>query len=135
MRVRIKAIDTLGQMKAKDATPLLIQQLFMRDTDLPTKRRILACLGKIGDTRATGPILDFLGRDVDPAARGNAIFSLGDIGDPAAVLPLQAIANDGDPMLRGIASEALRKIRAKPAPSVVPSAFANERRQAGAATQ
>ena len=135
MRIRIKAIDTLGQMKAKDATPPLIQQLFMRDTDLQTKRRILACLGKIGDTRATTPILDFLARDVDPAARGNAIFALGDIGDPAAVKPLQAIANDGDPMLRGIAADALKKINAKPAPSVVPSAFANERRQADAAAK
>ena len=135
MRIRVKAIDTLGNIKAKEATPLLIQQLFMRDTDLQTKRRILACLGKIGDTRATTPILDFLARDVDPAARGNAIFALGDIGDPAAVKPLQAIANDGDPMLRGIAADALKKINAKPAPSVVPSAFANERRQADAAAK
>jgi HEAT repeat protein len=127
MSVRIKAIDTLGQIKAKDATPLLIQQLFMRDTDLGTKRRILACLGKIGDTRATTPIVDFLARDVDPAARGNAIFALGDIADPAAIPPLQAIANDGDPMLRGLASDALRKIRDRPAPSVVPPALADDR--------
>ena len=133
MRIRIKAIDTLGQMKAKDATPPLIQQLFMRDTDLPTKRRILACLGKIGDSRATSPILDFLARDLDPDARGNAIFALGDIGDPAAVAPLETIASNGDPMLRPIAADALKKIRAKPAPSLVPSAFANDRRQAGGA--
>ena len=129
MRIRIKAIDTLGELKAKEATPLLIQQLFMRDTDVPTKRRILACLGKIGDTRATGPILDFLSRDGDPAARGNAIFALGDIGDPAAIGPLEAIAGDGDPMLRGIAGEALRKIRGRPAPAVVPPALANDRRR------
>src|SRR4029077_16602643 len=133
MRIRIKAIDTLGQMKAKEATPLLIQQLFMRDTDLGTKRRILACLGKIGDTRATGPILDFLARDVDPAARGNAIFALGDIADPSAVAPLQAIANDGDPVLRGIAADALRKIHDRPAPAVVPPALARDRREAGTA--
>ena len=131
MSVRIKAIDTLGQIKAKEATSLLIQQLFMRDTDLGTKRRILACLGKIGDSRATGPIVDFLGRDIDPAARGNAIFALGDIGDTAAVPPLEAIANDGDPMLRGLASEAIRKIRTRPAPAVVPPALAVDRRGAG----
>jgi len=133
MRIRVKAIDVLGQVKAKDATPLLIQQLFMRDTDLATKRRILACLGKIGDSRATGPIVDFLGRDVDPAARGNAIFALGDIGDPAAIAPLESIANDGDPALRGLASEAVRKIRARPAPTVVPPALAVDRRAPGAA--
>jgi HEAT repeat protein len=131
MSIRIKAIDTLGQIKAKDATPLLIQQLFMRDTDLGTKRRILASLGKIGDTRATGPITDFLARDMDPGVRGNAIFALGDIGDTAAMPPLQAIANNGDPMLRGLAAEAMRKIRERPAPAVVPPALAVDRREAG----
>ena len=128
MRIRIKAIDTLGQIKAKEAIPLLVQQLFMRDTDLGTKRRILVSLGKIGDDRATRPIIDFMSRDVDPSARGNAIFALGDIGDPAAIAPLEAIANDGDPGLRGLAAESIRKIRARPAPSVVPPALAVDRR-------
>jgi HEAT repeat protein len=130
MRIRIKAIDTLGNIKATDATPLLIQQLFMRDTDLGTKRRILACLGKIGDERATSPILDFLARDVDPDAQGNAIFALGDIGDPAAVPALEAIARDGnDERLRALAQDAIRKIRAKPAPPLVPPALAGDGRR------
>ena len=134
MRVRIKAIDTLGRTKAKDATPLLVQQLFMRDTDLGTKQRILASLGNIGDKRATGPILDFLARNVDPAVRGNAIFALGDIGDPAALPPLEALATDGkDPLLRSLAADAVRKIRARPAPAVVPPALAVERRDQGRA--
>ena len=132
MRIRIKAIDTLGQIKAKEATPLLIQQLFMRDTDLGTKRRILACLGKIGDTRATGPIVDFMARDVDPAVRGNAIYALGDIGDPAAIPALDALAKDGaDPALRALAGEAVRKIRARPEPAVVPPALAERRERGG----
>jgi HEAT repeat protein len=134
MRIRIKAIDTLGQIKAKDATPLLIQQLFMRDTDLGTKQRILACLGKIGDTAATGPIMDFLARDVDPGLRGNAIFALGDIGDPTAVPVLEAIARDGDPVLRGLAADSVKKIRARPAPAVVPPALAVDRRGPGSNT-
>ena len=134
MRVRIKAIDTLGHAKAKDATPLLVQQLFMRDTDLGTKQRILASLGKIGDKRATGPIMDFLSRNVDPAVRGNAIFALGDIGDPAALPSLEALAKDGeDPLLRSLAVEAARKIRARPAPAVVPPALAVDRRGQGGA--
>jgi HEAT repeat protein len=134
MRIRIKAIDTLGQIKAKEATSLLIQQLFMRDTDLGTKQRILASLGKIGDTHATGPIVDFLARDVDPTVRGNAIFALGDIGDPAAIPALEALTKDGqDPVLRTLASDAIRKIRARPAPAVVPPALA-ERRDRAAAT-
>jgi len=134
MRVRIKAIDTLGHIKAKDATPLLVQQLFMRDTDLGTKQRILASLGRIGDTRATGPIMDFLSRDVDPAVRGNAIFALGDIGDPAALPSLEVLARDAqDPLLRSLAAEAARKIRARPAPAVVPRALAVDRRDQGGA--
>lgn len=128
-RVRIKAIDTLGLVRAKDATPLLVQQLFMRDIDLGTKRRILACLGKIGDTRSTRPILDFLARDVDPAARGTAIFALGEIGDQSAVPALDAIANNGDERLQGLAREASRKIRERPAPAFVPPALAIDERR------
>jgi hypothetical protein len=118
MRIRIKAIDTLGQIRAKEATPLLIQQLFMRDTDLGTKRRILACLGKIGDTRATGPIVDFMARDVDPAVRGNAIYALGDIGDPAAIPALDALAKDGaDPALARARERSGTEDPARPEPA------------------
>jgi HEAT repeat protein len=130
-RIRIKAIDTLGRIQAKEAVPLLIQQLFMRDTDLGTKQRILVSLGKIGDERATGAIIDFMSRDLDPAVRGNAIFALGDIGDPAALPSLEALSKETQaPVLRGLAVEAIRKIHAKPAPSVVIPALANDQRQA-----
>ena len=131
MRIRIKAIDTLGNAHAKEATGLLIQQLFLRGTDLPTKQRILAALGKIGDPRATGPILDILSRDIDPAVRGNAIFALGEIGDRAALSALESLAKDGpDDVLRRLAVEAARKIRDRPAPAVVPPALAVDHRPA-----
>jgi HEAT repeat protein len=133
MPIRIKAIDTLGNIKAKEAVPVLIQRLFMRDTDLGTKQHILAALGKIGDTRATQPITDFLARDVDPAVRGNAIFALGELGDEAALPALEAIASDGEQaMLKGLAQEAIRRIQRRPAPSVVLPALAVERRTPGA---
>ena len=129
MRIRIKAIDTLGNAHAKEATGLLIQQLFLRGTDLPTKQRILAALGKIGDPRATGPILDILSRDIDPAVRGNAIFALGEIGDRAALSALESLAKAGpDDVLRRLAVEAARKIRDRPAPAVVPPALAVDHR-------
>lgn len=129
MAIRVKAIDTLGQIKAKEATSLLVQQLFMRDTDLGTKRRILAALGKIGDERATKPIIDFLARDVDPAIRGNAIYALGDIGDRSAVPTLESLAkNSDDASLRAVATEAIRRINQKPPPDVQPPALAIERR-------
>jgi HEAT repeat protein len=130
-RIRIKAIDALGRIHAKEAVPILIQQLFMRDTDLGTKQRILVSLGKIGDERATSPIVDFMARDLDPAVRGNAIFALGDIGDPAALPSLEALSKEtDDPILRGLVVDAIRKIHAKPAPSVELPALANDRRKA-----
>ena len=132
MRIRVKAIDTLGQIRAKEATPLLVQELTMRDTDLGTKRRILVCLGKIGDERATAAIVDFLARDIDPAARGNAIFALGDIGDRKALPALDSLAKGtSDDTLRALAEDAIRKIQTKPAAAVVPPALAVDRRGAG----
>ena len=133
-RIRIKAIDTLGNIRAKDATPLLVQQLFMRDTDIPTKQRILVALGKIGDPRSTRSIVDFMSRNIDSATRGNAIYALGDIGDRAALPPLEALARDSqDEAQRRLANEAIRKIREKREPEVLPPALAGDRRQQGEA--
>jgi HEAT repeat protein len=131
-RVRVKAIDMLGQVRAKEATPLLTQRLFLRDTDLGTKQHILASLGKIGDPRATGPLLDFLERDVDPAIRGNAIYALGDIGDRAALARLEEFAaSSEDENLRRLATAAVKKIRARPEPELVVPALAVDRRGEG----
>ena len=56
-RVMAKAIDSLGNLRATEATPVLIQHLFLRSTAPLVKRRLLASLGKIGDTRAAAPIV------------------------------------------------------------------------------
>jgi HEAT repeat protein len=130
MRIRVKAIDVLGQIHANEATPILIQRLFMRDTDVGTKQHILASLGKIGDDRATKPIVDFMLRDMETEIRGNAVFALGEIGDKSALPALETIAKeDADPRLRNVAAEAIRKINEKPAPEVVPPALAGDRRR------
>jgi len=129
-RVSIKAIDMLGVARAKDATPFLTQRLFLRDIDLGTKQHILASLGKIGDPRATAPILDFLERDLHPSVRGNAIFALGDIGDRAALKPLEELAETtDDENLRRLANMAIRKIHERPEPEVVVPALAVDRRR------
>ena len=112
LRVRAKAIDLCGDLRATAATPVLIQQLFMADTPEPVKRRILASLGKIGDPRAAGPISEFLQRDLDPAMRGIAIFALGEIGSGESLTPLNEIQRtDGNATLRRLASEASNKVR------------------------
>jgi HEAT repeat protein len=129
---RIKSIDTLGNMQADEAVGSLVQQLFMRDTDRNTKQHILVALGKIGDERATKPIVDFLARGGDVAVRGNAIYALGEIGDKTALPPLEHIEKDGDDeALRTLARSAAQRIRDKPAPEVLPPALAADRRRGG----
>jgi HEAT repeat protein len=131
--VRLRAIDVLGQIRAKEAVGPLVQQLFMRGTDEITKQHLLVSLGRIGDPRAVKPIVDFLARDNGRRIQGNAIFALGDIGDDEALAPLGRIAEEtGDPSLRSVAKDAMRKIRDRPAPEVVPSAMAQERLRAQA---
>ena len=116
VRVQAKAIDMLGEMRANEATPVLIQYLFLRTTEPQMKQRILASLGKIGDPRAAQPIVEFLHRDLDPATRGTAIYALGDIGSSDAVQPLSEISvGDRDATARRLASEALNKVQAQQA--------------------
>lgn len=111
-RVQVKAIEVLGEMRASDATPVLVQQLFIRSTRPELKRRILAALGKIGDSTASRPIVEFLQRDLDSATRGTAIYALGDIGAADAVDELKKISeSDKDATLRRLAREALGKVQ------------------------
>lgn len=112
MRVRAKAIDACGDLRATPATPVLVQQLFMKDTSTDVKKRILASLGKIGDNRAAQPITEFLAHDIDKATRGTAIYALGDIGAPGTLATLDTLAQDeDDPTLKRIAREAANKVR------------------------
>jgi len=111
LRVQVKAIQVLGDMRATDATPVLVQYLFLRTTSTDMKQLILASLGKIGDARAAQPVMEFLRRDLDEATRGTAIFALGEIGSSDAVPTLQRIARtDTDPLLRRLAREAENKV-------------------------
>ncbi|MFN8628421.1 MAG: HEAT repeat domain-containing protein [Candidatus Binatia bacterium] len=111
MRVQVKAIHVVGDMRATDATPVLVQYLFLRTTSTEMKQLILASLGKIGDARAAQPVVEFLQRDLDETTRGTAIFALGEIGSSDAVPTLERIAqNDEDPTVRRLASEAKGKV-------------------------
>jgi HEAT repeat protein len=112
LRVQAKSVETLGELRATDATQVLIQHLFLRSTEPQMKQRILAALGKIGDPRAARPIMEFLQRDLDPATRGTAIYALGDIGAAESVETLQTIAtNDHDATAQRLANEAINKVR------------------------
>lgn len=112
MRIKAKAIDALGDMRATEATPVLIQQLFLRGTEPSYKRRILASLGKIGDPRSAQQIVEFLHRDLDDDTRGTAIYALGDIGSPEAIEKLDQIAvSSENPTVQRLAREATMKVK------------------------
>ncbi len=112
VRVQAKAIQMLGDIRATDATPVLVQYLFLRTTDTNMKQSILASLGKIGDTRAAQPVMEFLHRDLDPATRGTAIFALGEIGAAESMEALDQIAKtDQDAIVRRLATEAKGKVQ------------------------
>lgn len=129
LSVRSKAIDTLGHMRATDATSPLVQRLFMRDTDDFTRRRILAALGMIGDKRAVDPLVDFANGKSNVETRASAIYALGEIGDESALPPLEEIAERSDEQqLRDVAKVSIRRIRSRPVPTEIPPALAGDRR-------
>ena len=112
MRVKAKAIDACGTARAADATPVLVQMLFLRGTSPEVEQRILAALGKIGDQRSSAQIIEFLGRDLDHATRGTALYALGDIADPGSVEFLDKYAGEEpNPTLKRLAREAAAKVR------------------------
>ena len=112
MRVRAKAIDSCADLRATAATPVLIQQLFMRETEAPVKRRILAALGKIGDSGAAKPIMELLDQGLDSATRGTAIYALGDLGSSDSLDLLDEISTkDEDRTIQRLARQAASKVR------------------------
>jgi len=110
-RVSVRAVDFLGDRRAADAAPLLAQKLFVAGAPPLLHQHVLAALGKIGDTRSSRPILDFIQQDNDAASRGTAMYTLGEIGDISARDDLQKLRDaERDPRVRQIAEEALAKL-------------------------
>jgi HEAT repeat protein len=111
VRVRIKAIDLLGARQVTDAVPLMTQALFLRETPAVEKLHLVAALGRVGDSRGTLAVLDYLKQTDEVPSRGTAVFALGEIGDPRANdLLIQIVSNEPSPKVRKLAREALEKI-------------------------
>jgi HEAT repeat protein len=125
IRVKVKAIDYLGNLKATDATPVLVQQLFLRDVGPGVKQKILVALGKIGDPRGAEPIMEFLKRRLDLGTRGVALHALRDVGNERTLAFLDTLSqNENSPKLRQLAADAAGDIRHRMSPEfsyVVPT--------------
>jgi hypothetical protein len=83
-RVRIRAIDFLGTLRAYEASPVLMQMLFLTDIGRDEKLRALTALGRIGDPTTTDRLVAYARtiKDNDLACR--AVFALGEIAAPAS---------------------------------------------------
>jgi len=118
LRVQARAIDYLGARRASDATPLLVQKLFLAGAPGPLRQRVLTSLGRIGDPSASRPILDFLAQEQNADVRGTAIYALGEIGDVTIRDDLVRLGNEEkDPRVKRIVDEALVKIATLPRPA------------------
>lgn len=124
-RIQAKAVEYLGSIRATSATLFLIQKLFVTGTPAPLRHRILYALGRIGDSKASRPILEFIERDVSPDVRGTGIYAIGEIGDRTIKEDLKRLREvEPDPRLQRLIDEALQKIAFRqPAPDAERRAF------------
>jgi hypothetical protein len=121
IRVKIKAIEYLGNLRATDATPVLAQQLFLRNTHMGVKKKVLIALGKIGDPRGAEPIIEFLRRNLEEHAKGVAIYALRDVGNEQVLVFLDNIAEDDSSQpIKKLAARAATDIRNRLSPEFEP---------------
>ncbi len=136
-RVEAKAVDYLGKLHAADSTPFLIQKLFTVGTRDRLRQRIVMTLGKIGDPRASRPLLQYVSQDMNPDIRGAGIYALGEMADQSIRDDLKRfIEEQDDPRLKRLATEALTKVstrqqaptqRTSPFPTALEAALSTER--------
>ncbi len=121
IRVKVKAINYLGNLKATDATPLLVQQLFLKEVGPGIKQKVLVALGKIGDPRGAAPIVEFLKRNLDAQTKGTALFALREVGNDSVLPFLENFSHvEPSPPLRRLAAEAAENIRHRLSPEFSP---------------
>jgi hypothetical protein len=121
IRIKVKAIEYLGNLRATDATPVLVQQLFLRETGAGVKQKILVALGKIGDPRGAEPIMEFLKRQLDDQTKSVALFALRDVGNDRLLAFLDTFSQrEPSPKLQQLAADAAVNIRHRLSPESAP---------------
>lgn len=107
--VRRNAVDSLAELMAADAAPVLAEKL-ATETDAVVSRQIVDALGRLGDPVAVPALVAYLeARETEPPL--NAIWALGNIGDPMALDVLSRLRSSEDPYVIYNANEALRLLR------------------------
>jgi HEAT repeat protein len=121
LRVQSRAIDFLGSHRASDATPLLVQKLYLKGIPTGLRQHVLTALGRIGDPSASRPIVDYLSQEGNRDVRGTGIYALGEIGDITVEDDLRRIGDqESDARLKTLVDEALTKIARPPKQQYIP---------------
>ncbi|HII06056.1 MAG TPA: hypothetical protein HA349_01690 [Methanotrichaceae archaeon] len=116
-RVRHNSAEALGNLHetweigAVAAVVPLIDAL--KDEDEWVRVSAAYSLGKIGDERATDPLIEVMEEDVHTGVQGWAAYALGMIGDRSAIEPLRAARGNENEWVRNMATDALTLIQAE----------------------
>lgn len=115
--VRVEAAYILGELKAKEAVPKLVE-LLQKDNDPIVKAYVAMALGKIGDTSVVPLLINLLQMYKSEYKSSNApliyglIVALGDLGDPQAYGVLLEVSQGNYPMyIRQMAIQSIKKIQ------------------------
>jgi HEAT repeat protein len=104
-------LDGEDSQTAEGSEERLAHYLRMLSDENPGNRwKAADSLGRLGDPRATDPLIDALW-DEEAYVRKKAAWALGSIGDPRALAPLQRLYRMENPDSQGIIGEALAEIK------------------------
>jgi len=115
--IRVEAAYILGELKAKEAVPKLVE-ILKKDNDPIVKAYVAMALGKIGDKSVVPLLIELLQIYKNEYKSSNApliygiIVALGDLGDPMAIGVLLEVSQGSFPMyIRQMAIQSIKKIQ------------------------
>jgi HEAT repeat protein len=101
-----RAADVLTWLGSDSVQPLL--KLLSEPGE--ARPAAVVALGRIGDLRASEPLVELLRDDGDPHVRRAAAMALGEIADPSTAQPLLSASGDPDHAVRAATLDALQKL-------------------------
>ena len=102
-------MESLAELGATDATAALVMRL--SDEDQGVRRAAIDAIGRIGDSSAVGPLLEYV--EMATVQPLNAIWALGNLGSPVAIPLLASLRESENQYVAYNAHTALRKLPAR----------------------
>jgi len=97
-----------GDKTISDASALLP---LLSDGDVNVRKQAAYTAGYLRDVNAVAALSSAVTSDGDATVRKAAAWALGQIGSPTGIAALTAAQNDGDPLVRSIATGALGRLK------------------------